>query len=61
MKMAFIRANRIDTTLFSLDDNTAMLNATILAAQISGQKKLLIEAENLAKNILEKFTNQEGL
>jgi uncharacterized protein YyaL (SSP411 family) len=52
--------NTTDTNLFSLDDNVSMLNATILAAQISGQKKLIIEAENLAQNILEKFTNQEG-
>ncbi|MBK6950952.1 MAG: hypothetical protein IPH24_02600 [Crocinitomicaceae bacterium] len=52
--------NTTDASLFSLDDNIAMLNATILAAQISGQKKLLIEAENLAKNILEKFTTQNG-
>jgi uncharacterized protein YyaL (SSP411 family) len=51
--------NTTDASLFSLDDNIAMLNATILAAQISGQKKLLIEAENLAKNILEKFTTQK--
>jgi uncharacterized protein YyaL (SSP411 family) len=52
--------NTTDASLFSLDDNIAMLNATILAAQISGQKKLLMEAENLAQKILEKFTNQEG-
>ncbi len=52
--------NTSDATLFSLDDNIAMLDAATFAAQITGQKKLLIEAENLAKNILEKFTNQEG-
>jgi uncharacterized protein YyaL (SSP411 family) len=49
--------NPSDSCIFSLDDNVAMLNALLTAAQVSGQKTLLHESENLAQTILEKFSN----
>lgn len=52
--------DQYETSIFSLDDNIAMLNTLVIAAQVSGQKALISDAENLAQAILEKFSNEKG-
>lgn len=49
-----------DSLLFSLDDNTAMLESLTLAGQISGDHTFIYEARELANSMLLAFSNEQG-
>lgn len=49
-----------DEIIFSLDDNLAMLDALILANQVSGSPIFIDEAEKLAQAIMLSFMNENG-